>query len=181
VVLAASAGCTGCGLFTILLTGAISIARAILSPLREPVQAVDDQARQIPLEVFPPQVAPMSLKVPVVILAPDNGVLVGFEVKICPGDIQKQPSSCSSEDDFRIDVGPSLTEIPFSPGPSSALSPRSVMLSPLSARCHPRRDWRLVSHELPSPPPALGFASPPQVQHQGDPITPPLVPPHSPE
>ena len=179
MILAVSAGCTGCGLMSIILTGVYSLARAINEYLwQEPPQVVARDS-EIPLEVIH-DFAPEPPK-PVVILGPDNGVVVGFEVPIVPIKIQKQSSTCSSLEEIHIDVDATVfsqmgaQRLPSSPRP---LPPRSVLMSPLGPR-HQRYDLTEAARGLPSPP--VSYPAQPRLGMTRNPSSPALVAPQSPE
>ena len=175
MVLAISAGCTGCGLMSIILTGVYSLARAINQYLqREPSEA-EIHDIEIPLEVMR-DLTPDPPK-PVVILGPDNGVVVGFEVLVVPSKIEKQSSTSSSLEEISIDVDAGAFSQGL-PSPPRSLPPRSMLLSPLGPR-NLRHDRWEAGQGLQSPP--VSHPAQPQQDMARNPSSPPLLPPQSPE
>lgn len=133
VLLAICAGCTGCGIILTVITGFVALARRLR--LRLHIYGADEEVDGPPSlqlqNLAPPELCEAATPTwtppkPVVILGPDNGVLVGFEVKPSPSPLQRA-TSC---DEPTIEVGVFFRS-PTNPGGARRMLRRDALMSPL--------------------------------------------------
>mmetsp|Transcript_35619 Transcript_35619/g.100831 ORF Transcript_35619/g.100831 Transcript_35619/m.100831 type:complete len:397 (-) Transcript_35619:153-1343(-) len=128
VLLAVCVGCSGCGILLALVTGLVAITRRIrlgalnredstrspAQPATEPGSEDRDQSNATPSNRTPPR--------PVVVLGPDNKVLVAFEVKT---------PEVKPLEETSIEITVLTSPRSFTPGRSI---PRCLLMSPLARR-----------------------------------------------